>query len=239
MAKIDAIDIPKLLMTEGAAPSTPASGKVYQYAKADGLMYSKDDAGVETLMSSGAGLANPMTTAGDIIYGGASGAPTRLASAGATTKWLRGANAAAPSWDLPPGYEYDYAELTSSVNVTATVEASADNIVSGNAVTYDGSTIVVVEFFSGGARPRNTTAAGNLLLWLFDGASSIGRLGFWQNVATGTDIHPVLVRRRLTPSAGAHTYHVKATVDAGTGNISAGAGGSGNPMPAFIRITKV
>jgi hypothetical protein len=34
---------------------TPASGKVNVYAKADGLMYSKDDAGTETLMSSGAG----------------------------------------------------------------------------------------------------------------------------------------------------------------------------------------
>ena len=64
MAKIDAIDIPKLLMTEGAAPATPAAGKVYQYAKADGLMYSKDDAGTETLMSSGSsgissGTSNP------------------------------------------------------------------------------------------------------------------------------------------------------------------------------------
>lgn len=41
--------------TEGAAPSTPASGKVITYAKTDGLMYSKDDAGTETLMSGGAG----------------------------------------------------------------------------------------------------------------------------------------------------------------------------------------
>lgn len=40
---------------EGSAPATPASGKVITYAKADGLMYSKDDAGTETLMSGGAG----------------------------------------------------------------------------------------------------------------------------------------------------------------------------------------
>lgn len=33
--------------TEAAAPSTPASGKVRIYAKADGRIYSKDDAGVE------------------------------------------------------------------------------------------------------------------------------------------------------------------------------------------------
>lgn len=38
---------------EAAAPATPATAVVRTYAKADGLMYSKDDAGVETLMSSG------------------------------------------------------------------------------------------------------------------------------------------------------------------------------------------
>jgi hypothetical protein len=40
---------------EIAAPSTPASGKVRLYPKADGLFYSKDDAGTETLVSGGAG----------------------------------------------------------------------------------------------------------------------------------------------------------------------------------------
>lgn len=44
---------------EGSAPATPASTKVVTYAKSDGLMYSKDDAGVETLMSGGAGGAAP------------------------------------------------------------------------------------------------------------------------------------------------------------------------------------
>ena len=36
------------LLPEGAAPSTPSTGYVSVYAKADGLLYSKDDAGVET-----------------------------------------------------------------------------------------------------------------------------------------------------------------------------------------------
>lgn len=45
----------KITYVEGAAPSTPAASRTVVYAKADGLMYSKDDAGVETLMSGGAG----------------------------------------------------------------------------------------------------------------------------------------------------------------------------------------
>jgi hypothetical protein len=40
-----------LTLTEEAAPSTPATGYVAVYAKTDGLVYSKDDAGTESLLS--------------------------------------------------------------------------------------------------------------------------------------------------------------------------------------------
>lgn len=43
---------PKLIYAEGAAPATPAANTVVQYAKADGKLYSKDDAGVETALGS-------------------------------------------------------------------------------------------------------------------------------------------------------------------------------------------
>jgi hypothetical protein len=46
---------PRLLISEGGSTATPAAARVTVYAKADGLLYSKDDAGVEKLMSSGAG----------------------------------------------------------------------------------------------------------------------------------------------------------------------------------------
>lgn len=46
---------PKVILSEGAAPATPATGQVKMYAKADGLLYSKDDAGVETPLSGGGG----------------------------------------------------------------------------------------------------------------------------------------------------------------------------------------
>lgn len=44
-----------LVLTEAAAPATPATNKVVVYAKADGLVYGKDDAGTETALSNGAG----------------------------------------------------------------------------------------------------------------------------------------------------------------------------------------
>lgn len=40
---------------EAAAPATPATGDVRLYAKTDKLLYSKDDAGLETLVSGGSG----------------------------------------------------------------------------------------------------------------------------------------------------------------------------------------
>ncbi len=49
-----------ILLTEAAAPSTPAANKVVVYAKSDGRVYSKDDAGVEYgPFDTGGGAAGP------------------------------------------------------------------------------------------------------------------------------------------------------------------------------------
>lgn len=53
MTKASANVFPKLIGAEGAAPGTPAAATAILYVKADGLWYSKDDAGVETLVSGG------------------------------------------------------------------------------------------------------------------------------------------------------------------------------------------
>lgn len=55
MAKIQDIDIPYLEFAEAAAPGTPASGIVRIYAKTDGSLYQKDDAGTETGLAGGGG----------------------------------------------------------------------------------------------------------------------------------------------------------------------------------------
>lgn len=53
--KASANIFPLVEFAEAAAPATPAAGQVRIYAKADGLMYSKDDAGVETALGGGGG----------------------------------------------------------------------------------------------------------------------------------------------------------------------------------------
>jgi hypothetical protein len=83
-----------------AAPANPASTEARLYLDtADGMLKWRYSDG--TVRSIGAGLTNPMTTAGDIIYGGSSGTPTRLA-AGTNTHVLTLA-AGVPSWAAPSG----------------------------------------------------------------------------------------------------------------------------------------
>lgn len=156
-----------------------------------------------------------------------------------TTMSADGTNKKITATELAAGLsarsELAYAEFTSPVSITATVEASADSVVSAGAVTFDGSTEVFVEFFCPAARPA-ASASVSLEVWLFDGSSSIGRIALINSQAANNANTPVEGRRRLTPSAASHTYSVRATVTSGTGSVTAGAGGAGNYVPGYIRI---
>jgi hypothetical protein len=67
-------------------------------------------------------MNNPMTTAGDSIYGGASGAPTRLAIGTAGQVWTVNAGATAPEWATPasgtPTFVGVRAVQTTNTNLT-------------------------------------------------------------------------------------------------------------------------
>lgn len=196
MAKIQDIDIPYLEFAEAAAPGTPAAGIVRQYAKTDGLLYQKDDAGTETALGGGGG----------------------------------------------GGGELDYVEFTSAVNLTATTEATANTIVTGSAIAYDGATVVMIEFYAPTWQVQDTLDAVSTV-YLYDGAASIGRIATALNPtgdSGGTGlIIPCHGFRRLTPSAATHTYSVRGATSTGTSIMHAGAGGNGAQMPGYIRIVEV
>lgn len=140
---------------------------------------------------------------------------------------------------LANGKELSYVEFTSSVNITATVEASADTVVTAAAVSLDGSTSVEIEFFSCAVRPTGSTSA-TLSVWLFDGSTSLGQIALASSQAANSGLRPVLAKRRLVnPSAASHTYSVRATVSSGTGNVGAGAGAAGNSVPGYIQVSTV
>jgi len=241
MAKIQDIDLPHLEFAEAAAPSTPASGIVRIYAKSDGFLYGKDDAGTETALSNGSAGAVATDAiwdaAGDLVQGTGANTAARLAlgAAGTVVRSTGSANAYA----YPPGYEIDYVQVTSSVNITATSEATADTAVTGSAIAYDGSTVVMIEFYCASFTPDAGAAGRYLQVWLYDGSGSIGEIGFVQTPAAAAMYGTLLGRRRLTPSAATHTYSIRGSVNAGTGTLACGTGGSGTILPMYIRITKV
>jgi len=130
--------------------------------------------------------------------------------------------------------ELAYNQITSNVSCTATTEATANTIVTASAVTFDGSTAAVIEFFC----PNfDASDSPTFSLFLYDG-TSIGFL-MQRSVTAGTAMGPIYVSRRLTPSAASHTYSIRGDVSSGSGvSVKAGAGGAGSVVPAFIRITR-
>lgn len=134
------------------------------------------------------------------------------------------------------GTELDYAERTSDLTVTATSDATADTVVSGNAVTYDGSTRICIEVYVSAC--EISTNQG-VLLNIYDGSTDLGRVcNVAPKASTGSAVNAAYGRLFLTPSSGSHTFHLKAWKTAGTATLYASAGGAASYLPAFIRITE-
>jgi len=135
----------------------------------------------------------------------------------------------------PPssGAQLDYAQITAnSAAISATTEATAVAVITGNSVTYDGSK-VKIEFFA----PRLTAATtASAIMVLFRDAVIIGQVDA-QAVAGGY-YSQCLASVFDTPAAGAHTYAIKAFSNGGALTFGAGSGGSGNLVPAYLRVTK-
>jgi hypothetical protein len=128
-----------------------------------------------------------------------------------------------------PGYEFDYVERTTNLSVSATTAAGADTFIDGNSITFDGSTIVLVEF---SAPLADSSVFLSVSLW--DGTTDLGVIVQSNGVTAG-----LRGARRLTPSAGAHTFHIKAWRGATSATVQAAAGGAGTRVPAFYRVTRV
>lgn len=240
MAKASDNVFPKVILGMNTTdPAAPADSSWKVYSKANGVFARSSNSIVGPLGGSGSGLTNPMTTTGDIIYStDNSGTAARLA-VGSNGQVLRTTSSSIPGWAVPPGFEFDYSQFTAAVSITATTEGTSNTVVTANAVTFDGSTTVMIEFYAPHARADTAAAARSLNLYMFEDGSSIGRVAAMLTPAANSDNKPVHVVLRRTPSNGSHTYSIRGFVNAGTGSVTAGIGGSGQDVPGFIRITKV
>lgn len=130
-----------------------------------------------------------------------------------------------------------YAEITAAVTVSAVAEAAPNDVVSSGAVTYDG-TRICIEFYS----PEVTvagTAGSFTILNLWDDVTELGRIAVLAH-ASGTQPMQVATyaQRYLTPTAGSHTYKIRAWRVNANGTVGAGDGTAGNDHPAFIRVVQ-
>lgn len=240
MADIETLPANTRYFTEVSAPSTPSSGQGVLYAATDGTLHYLNDAATDLEIGSGGGgdVATDAIwdAAGDLAVG--SGADTAAKLTLGATGTVPESNGSALAYAYPPGYEFDYTEFTSAVNLTATSAATADTIVTAGAFAGDGTTSIVVEFFCVSLDTSGSASPNWITVVLYDGGSSIGTIGIAFIAATTAVRMPAAFKRKLTPSAASHTYSIRAYVNGGTGSAAAGAGGSGNNVPGFVRVWK-
>lgn len=135
-------------------------------------------------------------------------------------------------WLAVQGEEFDFAQITANpAGITATTEGTSQAVISGNNVYYDGSRVKVSFFVPKLAASSSLTAT----FVVYRDATVIGQV-FGGTV--NTTLQGVEFELFDTPAAGAHTYAVKAFVSTGTLTVNAGAGGSGNLVPGWLRVTK-
>lgn len=136
------------------------------------------------------------------------------------------------------GTEIGYDQITVGITVVSTTEAAGTTVISCAPHTFDGSP-VLAHFFTPLLTPP-TTVGNQVWVCLFEGATEIGRICSAIAAASNTHGGPGIGDLRFTPTAASHTYTVTAFMSAGAGAlVIAGASGTGNFVPAFIRFTKV
>lgn len=158
-----------------------------------------------------------------------------ILGAGVTGQVFTG-NGTTVAWAYPPGYEIAYAQITANVTgIAGTTYAGSSSIVAAPTTVFDG-TPVWVEFYSSSV--NNNTDGARVIFSLGEGATDLGIIT--SMAAGGASVgQAVYGKFKFTPSAASHTYQIVAFVNAGTGQVVAGAGGAGVNVPAFIRFTKV
>lgn len=229
--------------TPGGSPLT-TKGDVYGYSTTnaripvgtDGQVLTADSTQTLGLKWAAASGSSPLTTKGDVYTYSTTNARLAVGSNGQVLTAASGATTG-NDWEYPPGHAFDYVQITASVTgITGTTEGTASTCITGNSVSYDGSTEVCVEAWAPGIY-NGSSGHWTFPLLLID-TTVIGRAVWVTNTSSTFSVAAPYLKVFYTPSAGSHQFILKAFVDAGSGQWNAGAGGTGNYLPSFLRVTK-
>ena len=187
--------------------------------------------------ASGLPLTNPMTTGGDIIYGGSSGSPTRLANGSAGQALVSAGTTLAPVWTTLSAPTVQRFTTTGTTTGYLFFVSSANATV-GATYTNNGVTFTVLNTIAAGTQLFTTSAGAPLASGTLTKASGTGdaTITFSGDVALAT----------YTPTAG--TKFIKVALiggGGGSGGNAAGgatcaaAGGGGGGCTGLKWITSV
>jgi hypothetical protein len=175
-------------------------------------------------------------TKGDLPVGTGSDTAAKLPAG--TNGWYLKANSAATTgleYDLPYGHIYDRVEQTTDLFVTATTQATAQAFLTGNSVTYDGVTRVLLEWYS----VAIYLGSGTVGVWvatLYDGSSNASKI-IGQGDAAGAVTWTGYGSYSFVPSAAPHAWSVR-FYKSGAGQPVITGDGGGSYSPAWLRVTK-
>lgn len=150
------------------------------------------------------------------------------------TLWKVASVAGVLTWQQAgAGVELMRAAIAANVSITATSTGTAQTLVTGAALTLDGSPVWIECYLPGITQPN--VANGQMVVNLFDGAVDQGNMAaIYAPIATGMQI-PAYTRRLITPTVGAHTYSLRAWINpSGSALVVAG---SVYPQ-GFLRVVK-
>ena len=186
-----------------------------------------DDSPVTWVAAAGSGMANPMTTAGDLILGGSSGTPGRLAKGADSTVLTIDPGTHLPVWAAPatagPSGRLGSASATSN---QATSSTSIGDISGLSAAVTVGSRRVKVTFAWADVLHSVTNGYGSLEIWDSTAGARLAQAVVIAHAAAGGGVigpgGSICVEHN--PGAGARTYKARfKTITAGTLTLEAGS----------------
>lgn len=93
------------------------------------------------VINAATGMVNPMTTGGDLIYGGASGAPTRLANGSNGQVLTSSGGTSAPTWTSVSGTGDVVGPSSSTADALPLFNGTTGKLLKNSNVTYDGTSL--------------------------------------------------------------------------------------------------